>query len=404
MNPEDLAVLGEPRDHRDMDALLRFSTECLERKGYSPAFADATAFALVEADARGIFSHGAAGGTGLEEALARVGVTATVDIEAEPRRLPQKYASIGVIDADGAPGHYSSRLAVEWVRELAAAHGIAKVYVSNGNHFGAAGVWSEEISRDGRFEAHVTCTTGSCVRLLGDDPEGIDYTRGAAVGGTHRLGTNPDAWSIPYAGGLFTIDMANTELAASLCVKYFKEGRASGATRSLKIPNYVADENYRPTLDPERVMGLRNGLLFLPGSIFPAGGLRGYKGQISLQRIEADHSYAGGPIRAVDVSSKTEQRRISHSFEAQVVDFLYTADEARARMADLVADWARCGGPSTRLPGERSRLAREYSVAHGIPYSADQIRTLARCGAMVGMELDRVPGSVNPYPRALFTK
>ena len=403
MNPDDLAELGEPRDHRDVAALFEFCKECLARKGYPAQFADATAFALVEADARGIYSHGAAGGTGLEEALVRTGVTATVDIHAVPERLPQTYPTIGVIDAQGAPGHYTSRLAVEWVRELAGKHGMAKVYVFDGNHFGAAGIWSEEIAADHRFEAHVTCTTAGCVRLLGDDPRGVDYTRGAAVGGKHRLGTNPDAYSIPFNGGLFTIDMANTELAASLCTKYFKEGMASGRTRSLPIPNYVADESYRPTVDPTRVIRIRDGKLELPGSVFPYGGLRGYKGQISLQRIEADHSFAGGPIQAVDAGD-ISQRRISHAFEAQVIDFLYSREAALERMTALVRDWADCGGPATRLPGERSHLAREYSLRNGIPYSEDQIQTLRRCGASVGVDLANVPSSMRPFSKNLFTK
>src|SRR5262245_481331 len=98
MNPDDLAVLGEPRDHRDFSALMSFSIDCLRARGYRDVCAEATAFALVEADARGIFSHGAAGGTGLEEALSRAGITATVNPEAEPERLEQKYATIGVLD------------------------------------------------------------------------------------------------------------------------------------------------------------------------------------------------------------------------------------------------------------------------------------------------------------------
>ncbi|PYV14916.1 MAG: hypothetical protein DMG07_10915 [Acidobacteria bacterium] len=150
MNPEDVAALGEARDHREVEALLSFCRECLERKGYPPAYAETTAFALVEADARGIFTHGAAGGTGLDEALARTGVAATVDVAAVPRRLEQRYPTIGVIDARGAPGHYTSRMAIEWVRELAGTHGMAKVYVFDANHFGAAGIWAEEIASDRR--------------------------------------------------------------------------------------------------------------------------------------------------------------------------------------------------------------------------------------------------------------
>src|SRR5437867_10963672 len=114
MNPEDVAALGEARDHREVEALLSFCRECLERKGYPPAYAETTAFALVEADARGIFTHGAAGGTGLDEALARTGVAATGGVGAGARRLEPRSPTIGVIDACGGAGHYHPRLACGW--------------------------------------------------------------------------------------------------------------------------------------------------------------------------------------------------------------------------------------------------------------------------------------------------
>jgi LDH2 family malate/lactate/ureidoglycolate dehydrogenase len=123
-----------------------------------------------------------------------------------------------------------------------------------------------------------------------------------------------------------------------------------------------------------------------------------------LQRIEADHSLAGGPIRAIPTGSAGRDRRISHAFEALAIDFLYARDDALERMTTLVADWRGHAGPATRLPGERSQRARAYSTAHGIPYSHGQVQTLGRCGALAGTGFTLRARSVGAYPRHLFTK
>ena len=404
MEGSNLMELSGSRDHRDFQGLMEFCISCLSKKAYPAQVATETAFTLVEGDARGIYTHGAAGGTGLEESLSFKGATATVDVNGQPQKLDQKYSTIGVMDGDAAPGHYTSRLAVEWVRQLARAHGMAKVYVYNTNHFGAAGIWSDEIAKDKDLIGHVTCTAHASVRFLGDDPEGVDYTKGAAIGKQQRLGSNPDAYSIPYENGLLTIDMANTELAISLFYKAFKEGLVTGKPKALKIPNYVADAEYRPTFDPGDVVRLEGGELKVLGSVFPHGGLRGYKGQIMIQRVEADHSFGGGPIRVMQHGSISQEARVSHAFEAQATDFLYTKTEALERMNSLVGDWSDYMGPASRMPGERSQLAREYSLSNGIPYSEDQIATLRRCGEMAGVDLDTVGSSVKSYPANLFTK
>ena len=92
------------RNHYSVKDMKKFSFEVLKKGGYSDEAAQATSYALLEADIRGIYSHGIAGGTGLEEAVKRTGITATVDLEVEPVILEKKYPTIAVIDGNGAPG------------------------------------------------------------------------------------------------------------------------------------------------------------------------------------------------------------------------------------------------------------------------------------------------------------
>ena len=71
------------RNHYKVQDIYKFSLQVLESAEYSNKKAKPAAFALLEADKRGIFSHGTAGGTGIEESVKRSGIIATVRLDTE---------------------------------------------------------------------------------------------------------------------------------------------------------------------------------------------------------------------------------------------------------------------------------------------------------------------------------
>ncbi|MHA2250143.1 MAG: Ldh family oxidoreductase [Candidatus Kariarchaeaceae archaeon] len=389
----------QEREHFNINDLLKFTVEVLKKAGYPEKSAEITAFALLEADKKGIFSHGIAGGTGLEEAVNRSGVTATVIVDAEPIVLEQKYPSIVVIDGNGAPGHITAMIAVNIVQELARKYGIAKVFVQNANHYGAAGVWSEKIAEDGDLKGEVSCTTVAVARVMGDDPERLDYTKGAGI--EERMGTNPLAISIPHQDGILTFDAAWTRMAVSYCFKHLK------ANKMMKIPEYIADSNYTSTLDPKDYLETLDGVAQIKGSVFPHGSTHaGYKGDAMLRMLEIDQALGGGPIEKIPLTG-SDKRRISHSFQAQVIDFLYTEEQAKERIQSLMRDYEnKYFGPASRWPGDRSQLALEYVINEGIPYSQGQMDTLRRSAELVGIDFDQSLISVGKksYPVNIFNK
>ncbi|KKL18456.1 hypothetical protein LCGC14_2475320, partial [marine sediment metagenome] len=100
-------------------------------------------------------------------------------------------------------------------------------------------------------------------------------------------------------------------------------------------------------------------------------------------------------------------RRISHTFIAQVIDFLYTKEEAKSRVRELMEDYESLYfGPATRWPGDRSDKAEEYAIKEGIPYSEGQINTLRRSAEHVGLDFDRLLKSKGKksYPVEIFNK
>ncbi len=386
------------RKHFGVEDIYRFELETLRAAGYPEDYAEATAWALLEADKRGIFSHGVAGGTGLEEAVKRLEVTATVDPTARIYIPPQKLPTIKIINANGAPGHYTSKLAVDLVKEIARCFGIGKIYVNNANHFGAAGIWSEEIAKDGDLIGEVTCTTSAIAKVVGDDLNGNDYTIGA--GTKIRVGTNPEAISIPHKDGIITLDMALTRMAASHAIKCAKIGEI------LTMDEYGADANYKSTRDPTKVFKVENGnVVDENGSIFPLGSTHaGYKGDGKLRMIEADNALGGGPIKGIDVTTITAERRISHTFYAQITDFNYTVEEAKERISEMMRDYEKYFGPRSRWPGDRAHACIKYALEHGIPYSEGQINTLKRATAHAGLEFNLQPVSEKEFPKELFRK
>jgi L-2-hydroxycarboxylate dehydrogenase (NAD+) len=388
----------EKRDHFSVDDIYNFSIRVLEAAGYKPVMAKSTAYALLEADKRGIFSHGTAGGTGIEESVKRSGITATVRLDTEAIVIDQKYPTIAVINANGVPGHYSSDLAVTLVKKMAREYGYGKVVVNNANHYGAAGVWSNKIAEDGDLKGISTCTTVAVTRVMGDDPDRLDYTKGA--GTINRMGTNPLAISIPHESGILTFDTAWTRMAVSYCLKHLKSGEM------MNIPEYIADKDFKSTLNPHEFADSMEKLSEEKGSVFPHGStLAGYKGDAMLRFIEIDNAIGGGPITKVPLGSKDENRRISHTFEAQVVDILYKKEDVKNRISELMNDYeSKYFGKNSRWPGDRAIQALDYSMKEGIPYSESQINTLKRAAEYVNIDFSLISNGLKIYPDNIFNK
>ena len=390
--------MNEERSHFKLEDIQEFATKVLIASGYPQDAAEATVYVLLEADKRGIFSHGLAGGTGLEEAVSCARLFSTVKPKAKPVVLKQKYPTIAIIDANGSPGHISSFVAVDLVKQLARKYGLAKVFVKQANHFGAAGVYSEMIAKEKDLIGTVTCTTSALVKPMGDDPEGLDYTKGASK--KVRIGTNPVAISVPHEDGILTVDMAFTKMAANYCIKSYKTGE------QLTIPEYAANENYKSTLDPHEFITIKDGKQYLKGSIFPLGSTHtGYKGDAMLRFIEVEHTVGGGPIEKVGVGSVDE--RISLAFQAQVIDCHYTKDEALTRVKQLMTDYeTNYFGTATRWPGDRAKIAIEYSNKEGIPYNDGQIEMLKRATKKVGLDFESLIKlkARKEFPKEIFRK
>jgi L-2-hydroxycarboxylate dehydrogenase (NAD+) len=337
----------------------------LEGYGVPENKAQITSDVLVEADLRGIFSHGI---NQLDimiiPSLVAGGIDPSVIAEDKTRNpdFPIRH-----IDAHGDLGYTVAMDAVNQVKNLARKHGYGKIYVFNANHFGAAGVYSEVICQEKDLSGRVMCTTSAVVKPYG--------------GIKSRLGTNLICWSIPYISGIVTIDMATTIHAVSGIIKAMIEGKP--------LPFPVYDQSGHETTDSGTFKDIVEFLNH--GSMIPLGGLgkgdsdTGYKGTGLAILIELDSVIGGGLSEFVSSIVFDHGRLIRQTFEAWRIDTLFPIEKSLRHISDTIKNMRKDQGSQMILPGEKEAKKRELALREGIHYSAEQIERLEKLGQALGL-------------------
>lgn len=347
------------------DVIQSYVRSILKGYGVPAEKAQIMSGVLVEADMRGIFSHGV---NQLDIMIIPSLIAGGIDPSAEAEdKTRNPNFPIRHIDAHGDLGYSVAMDAVSQVIELARKHGYAKIYVFNANHFGAAGVYSEAICREKDLSGRVMCTTSAVVKPFG--------------GTKSRLGTNLICWSIPYNEGIVTIDMATTIHAVSGIIKALVEGKP--------LPFPVYDENANETTDPGAFKDIVDFLNH--GSMIPLGGLgkdeaeAGYKGTGLAILVELDSVIGGGLSEFVSSLVFDEGRWIRQTFEAWRIDTLFPLDQSLQHISDTVQSIRKDQGRQMLLPGEKEAKNREIALREGIPYTKEQIKRLEKMGQALGL-------------------
>jgi len=434
--------------------LLQFGKSVLIKIGFPEKQAFAAAKILVEADLRGDHAHGIAGGSSLDDIIAKVyddegkpGFTRTqvADFTADK----QKYPTILSFDAHGTLGHYVALEIVPQLIYTANKFGYAKAHIRNSTHFGDCGIYSEMIASHD-LAAKVTCTspayTKPFIELQDRDKEQSPDNRARYDGVRKRFGTNPIAWSIPYQNGIITIDMAATQRAVSPALEVAKYNSKllgvredAGGVFTIPIGNQKRElsevhlsaarsETHEEALQELgcaksiKLRSVEKGLLKGPQGedinfplafdevfkthfwVAPLGDTYfGYKGFGLNMLIELDNVIGGGApglIRILDSEGKRATlERVSQTLEAYAIDIIVPLEEAKMRLKEAVDSTVRCGNRLMYLPGQKEQETRKEYLAHGIPMTAERIDRLRSVAAdkRVGISFDLEPVSGMGY-------
>lgn len=220
--------------------LRDLTQECFTRLGLSTGDAFAVADVLIDANLRGIESHG----------FQRVPiymrrVSAGLAGGTERMSVAAEWGCLCRMDARQALGPAAGVRAIDYAVELAGKHGMGMVAVGHSTHFGPAG-----------YYARRACSQGLVAIVASNAPKTM-----APHGASEPfIGTDPVAVAIPLGRvEPFVLDMAASIVARGKIIR--------AATLGQPIPEGLAiDRDGRPTTDAQAA---------LIGSVLPSGGAKG---------------------------------------------------------------------------------------------------------------------------------
>lgn len=329
--------------------LEAFAARVLTAAGLTEAGARVIAACLLEANLRGVDTHGVMRLLQYSECLA------AGEVEARPVvRVVRREAGRALVDAGGGYGFEPTLLAADLAIELGREHGLAVVGVRNSHHFGMAASYALRIARAGLI-AIVAANTQPVM-----PPPG---------GARAAAGNNPMAFAIPRRGKApLVFDMALSQTAFGRIRLAAVEGRP--------IPEgWAFDAHGRPTTDA--AVALEAQLLA------PMGAHKGYGLSLVVDVLAA--VLTGSAVGSAADAHAHRTGGVGHFVLALRSDLFVPEDafhEAlERRFAEILATPPAAGSDRVRLPGDPELETESRRREEGVPLSetlAEQLSQLAR--------------------------
>ncbi len=343
------------------ERLQRFVSLAFQKVGVPPGDADLAARILVDADLRGIDSHGVLN-------LHATYIQGLRDGAINPRpeiRIEQGSPTTASVDGQNGLGLLVSHRAMGECIRMAGEYGTGWATASRSNHSGAGAYYVRMAAAQGMIGFHWS-TGGPTV---------------AAPGGKGRLiGNNVMAFAAPgsrYAP--FVLDMAPTMAIANKLHMLQWAGKP--------IPEgWAIDEEGRPIADPAVYFALPGAILPLGST--PANGV--HKGFGLLLLVDV----LSGLLSGDGGSMLRKKGEHCHAFCALRVDAFPTGGSFGELMDEMIeklhATPTIAGSGTIRYPGERGQRTYEERSATGIPLRQNVVEDLQRLAEALTLPLDEI--------------
>ena len=314
---------------QSIEELTTLVTRALKRAGASKAMAEATARALVAAEAEGLSGHG----------LSRAALYAQhlregrADGRAKPAVVKKKGATC-LVDAKGGLAFLATGLAVKEAVKRAQRYGISFAGVTNSHHLGAAAYHLAPVAAAGLVGLAFT-----------NSPSAIN-----AWGGKRAFfGTNPIAAVFPRRNAdPVVVDLSLTEVVRGKIMLYAKEGKP--------IPlGWAVDKDGQPTTDPKAA---------LTGSLTAIGGVKGTALALMVEMLCVALTGAAFSFENDSYFEPGNRPRIGHAFIVIDPEALAGAESYYPRLEAMIATMQADEG--VRLPGARRQSAAAKVRAEGL--------------------------------------
>lgn len=342
--------------------LKSFCAAVLEKLDVPADEARLVSEALIEADLRGVDSHGV---IRMPMYVERLGAGGT-----NPRpvmRIVKETRTTAVLDGDNGLGHLIGVRAMELAIAKAGEGDCAFVSVRNSNHFGTAAYFAEMAARRQMIGLSFTISG-----LLLMPPWG---------GVEAMLGNNPVAIAFPTDREFpIVLDMACTVARGKILVAS-KKGTAIPA-------DWATGPDGLPTTDPAEA---------LKGLLLPIAGPKGYALALAVGLLSSMLSDArfGSEIGETYFQAGTPQN-VGHLFGVLPIssfeDFAHYRQRIGKAIHDLKSVRKASDVEEIYLPGEREYLLLQERRRTGIPLSPAVFEDLKQIGKRYGIELATMGG------------
>jgi L-2-hydroxycarboxylate dehydrogenase (NAD+) len=340
--------------------LASFVAAAFEKLGVPKEDAEIGARVLVQADLRGVDTHGVirfSPNAWYVKWLTERSMTAKPNI-----RVVSETASSALLDGDRGMGMVIGHRAMEMAIRKAKDSGIGMVAVRNSRHYGMSAYYA--------------------MMALPHDMIGIAMTNASrqvvpTFGREARFGTNPMCFAVPTEKELpFVLDMATTTAAA---------GKLELAARQDKpIPQgWALNEQAQATDDPRVAQKARK--------LLPLGGSReggSHKGYGLAILVEILCGVLTGTLTALNA----DQDPRGHFFGAIRIDTFRPVDEFKRDMDRLLRELKSTppieGQNRVYAAGEIEFESADERREHGIPLLPSVLKGLRDVGAQVGVAYD----------------
>lgn len=325
-----------------IEKLTELTARALKRSGASKASAEATAKALVAAEAEGLSGHG----------ISRVALYCQHLREgralgrAKPKVIRRKGAT-AVVDAGGGLAFLACALAVKEAIARAKRFGVSFVGVTNSHHMGALDYHLAPLAEAGLVGLAFT-----------NSPAAIN-----AWGGKRSFyGTNPIAAIFPRKNAdPVIVDLSLTEVTRGKIMVYAKEGKP--------IPlGWAVDKDGNPTTDPK--------VALTDGSLSAIGGVKGTALALMVEVLSVALPGAAFSFENDSYFEPGNKPRIGHAILAIDPAALAGSDGYFSRMEVMINAMLRDEG--VRLPGVRRHKLAASARANGLQITDAQVSELLR--------------------------
>lgn len=323
--------------------------------GISPSGSATVATSLLDADRRGITSHGAMLVPMYVDRIRQGSVSTS-----ERASIDMDQGAVACLDAQHALGVFTSDQAMTIAVKKAGQFGVGAVTVKSGFHFGGA------------FRYVTSAATEGMIGLAAANTRPLM----PAVGGAQAVvGNNPLAIAVPRSGGVpIVLDMALSAAALGKIRLAAQEGRS--------IPTHWAtDSAGDPTDDPKAA---------IDGLLLPSGGHKGFGLALMVDMLTGVLSGGafGQAVQGLYADTSTPND-CAHFFLALNPTMFGTSDLAdrAAQLAVQIAGSTRASGVDRLLlPGELEDERYAATTTDGVRVDAGTLAELDALSADLGVD------------------